>query len=525
MPIYTPAFRAAQDAFLEKPYRPRTPIQNPQTPGQTATGQSTGMAPKPLDKAGALSPNTQGFATGAGAADIAREKMQQAGAAVAPVAASGAGSVAAAMAGGAAPAQGVLGGPGGPERKIPMAQLPTQPSTTKTLGEEQGRGSLPAGGAQEAEKPDGKASFQQVEGVTGEDSRRGTVPGEGISDAEYEALQNAALRSRWIENSLGRTPGEAAQTAGENIVDWKHDPYDAEVSKGRVDRKVAEAAQDEWEKTLEGKTAGEQALWSELMKDKETMSAAERKALEAAAKESLNAAMERANRAQGAAGGESALQAVMEGAANYNYGQAMGDIEKQAYDRRMQEINQAMRLEEGAAARGERESKAFDDASAYFKERGYIIGADGSLYQVNEDGTLGQSVSPNQLSAEDRSRWEQFQYEMAMEVPGQDQKGATGDENRNPVTGEPYGDSYLGYNKPSQTQDELKREQRYRALRDGGMSPADARKKVDEEFGKPNTSGGEGKPTGGASKEADTSPTGQQNTDAAIRELRKLGII
>lgn len=154
----------------------------------------------------------------------------------------------------------------------------------------------------------------------------------------------------------------------------------------------------------EGWTNQQWELWQKYMKDG-GMAESERQAKMDAAKKAMNDYREKLNRMQGMRGGSSALQTIGEGQAAYGYGQALGDIESEAYTRRMQQMNQAQQLAESTSAKEERSSDTWDKAAAVFSQNGYTLTAEGELYKD------GQKVDPNDLDANLRSAYEQFRYE------------------------------------------------------------------------------------------------------------------
>ncbi|OHD27988.1 MAG: hypothetical protein A2Y38_19260 [Spirochaetes bacterium GWB1_59_5] len=416
LPTDTAALRAAKDRFGNPNYKPK---QNPLTPGQMATGQMDGLAQKPQDNAG-VSPNVQGMATGKGspAADAAKAKMQS------PV--TGAGSIAAsgpmvAAAGAAQP---------------PPAPPPAPAPEPEKQGLDLGIG--------------GGAGDSAVEGGNTKNDLTGTRSGRNT----LEEAKQSELRDMWERGKYETDAQHAAKNQGSPVYFEDGKFYDTatgkEITKEEAIAALGAAGQDlggggdagQRKGTINGEspystdylggngpngaateedymTPEQRDIYNQIMGDG-GMSKEEKDAKLAALAASRDAARERLNRAQGAAGGESALQVIGGGAADYNYQQGVGSIEKEAYDRKMQGLNMAAGLAESASQKQERQANAFDDASKYFAQDGLILTADGRVTDASGNEVPDSALTPSQRQAK-----ENFKYEMGQTVPGQ--KGPEGE--------------------------------------------------------------------------------------------------
>lgn len=433
--------QAARQRFNANPYKPRPPIQNPQTPGQTATGQTqSALGPQPPpDSAGPQpSPNAPGVPTGRGAsanpaADAAQQRAQGAAGTLA-------GSVSQGV--GAPPPAAPPGPPASREAQAQQQSLrdlygkaketqgDTQGLTTDTEGDQSvqqraagsslaGMGDVYGGSTGDVTRnwsiPEKKNEVPIDEGdqhVEGDFEGQGRVERRTgdpmVREQESDTRENRAT-SGDSSGRFGRI-GDIIRETGAERSDQAQDAYDALTD----EEKQAIADREQFEKETEGWDEARKRLWSETMGE-DQMSEAEREGKIAAAKERYNALQEKMNRAQGAVGGESMAQVIGAAANEYGLGQAQADILGQEYDRKVQEREMAARLLEEQAARQERESSLFQTAQDYFEERGWILTGDGRV--LRSDGT---EVKPQDMSPEDRRALEAFKYGGGGETGGGD---------------------------------------------------------------------------------------------------------
>jgi len=469
MPLPILAQRAAEKMALRK--NNLTPVnqyggEKPPpslTPGMTAQGQTTNPQ-KPADSA-APSPNMQGLATGTGGSK-----------------ADAAASLSAATKGGLfTPTQSLSqptgqtllgsGGPGGQMRDIPQGGV-------------QSPGRANVGGAVQGGLMGGSGSPGR--GDSGSASSTGPAPAEdlaagGATQQFYDqmAATQAALHSK------GATPdstgfGEQGLDTGDKRPG---DPFTAEKgeaanaaaaqAKAEEDAAAAQARADaaqydRGQSAAEGsfEDPAQKFLFGEYTRDG-GMSAETRKAEEAAALAAWAKNKEAANRIAGSIGGESAQQVMANAANQFGYGQALGDISKEEFNNRMQQLNAAGGLASENAARQERIDQTFTKASASLQKAGYTLTADGRLVDAN-----GETVSSEELLAENPQAfrdYQQFLYETQA-------KAADTNELPEDTADKRYEDNYNAAIEEGYTEEQAKKIGEL--YRDGKGKEADALKKT-----------------------------------------------
>lgn len=348
-----------------------TPPPKPLSPGQVATGQPN-VAPPPGVAAPAPTSNVQGTATGPAAA-----KTQ-------PSPATGLAGIAqqgAQKAAGLAATQGLTSGMGVLPGQTPMPSLANaQPK--QILGFAGISGQQQSGGG----------------GTTLEEGQGGTLP-------KGDAENPAGMWGRQDATSWAAQPG-IKPNIPPDIGETKNltpEEQKAEDEKARI-------AKETGEMTTANMTGAEGTLWNQLMNEGGGMSESEKAAKDAANLAAANQYREKLNRQVGAGGGHTTAQeALGESSIAYGLGQANAATEGEAFNRQMQQINQAAGIAESAAAREKDMDRTYDTAAADLKKSGYTLTANGKILN-----RFGVEVSGGELSVEDPeayARYQQFLYD------------------------------------------------------------------------------------------------------------------
>lgn len=454
MPRLLQDFASEQSADnMANQYKSKKPRQNPLTPGQTNSGQDSMLAPPPQADS-APGANVEGLATGQkGQAALSSSGLLSGKVTPLDLVAT---KTADNMAGKAQAPSETLSADAG--QLVQNAAMPNQMRSapgqtgqqgmqgtgntiTQQTGQQQGTQGGSAGPVEQKEAEPNAAiqsgmadaykrqTERQAEWDAAEAKRRQAAKealGEGSFDTGSAGGLNTtedATKKYWENErqkaieALGEGSFDTGGSGGYNTTEdatrqyWENERIPDMKPVGGEELSAEAKAKAEAEKLhaaqVEGMSPAQAAIWDKLYGGN-TMSEQERKSLGAGALADKNRTKEIIDRMAGAAGGTSAGQIIGTAANEFGYGQALGDIEKQKYNREASQLNQAQGLAESAAARQERiaagTDRTFNDAAAYFNEKGYTLTADGRIL----DGE-GREIPAIDLPPEERQRYEQWQ--------------------------------------------------------------------------------------------------------------------
>lgn len=113
--------------------------------------------------------------------------------------------------------------------------------------------------------------------------------------------------------------------------------------------------------------------------------------------------LEQLNRAQGASGGNSALEVLGGAEAERTYQSGLADIANQDYQRKLQQMQMAAQMATNAGNRTQNISDVWDKYVTYFNGKGYNLDADGTLRDSS-----GNKVDISTLRPEDAQMYQNF---------------------------------------------------------------------------------------------------------------------